>query len=1434
MEADRLQSGAAASSSSVNGSSLPFRGSRLRSYEGRLQAQTDRRVGVGNAMALNAASTAAKLLNLPAAAQDPQLSAAAEAVASLEPPVMRSGAGDVGSSGGTSSSGNIAAIHGVPNLSIPAATVAVMAPTLSSRSRPSNLSMSGSPRASSLAVQEPGSSTVPWTAAVAELSALRSDIAGVENILNALKGPLPTTAMGRSSPTPGVKRTNRRNGLPGHNRRAQSTEQQRLSRSHDGFDVELNFLTNPGESALGRPVAVAKVNRHHTTRPPAAEASFDQLRDGPGSSMLGGAVAPEDRWRARAGTNPVAGALLATLDAEHHAADDVDVASIDTLLQEPLEVFTRAWKPRHGPVPVGREEAVALEDAVEKLLPAGAISSKHQLATLGLNGLTATARANDDLRADFEALDGLLSEAAQQVSSACAQRGRAVDKIRERYAEIFSALSHMAFNLTHATARQQQLLATAASQQRKQERTITTLERQLGTSAGLIGELRGELDACQARYQELEGNVEERERRLMRQVEALLAERDSLAMQQEALQEEWDRWQEETVARHEGELLVAGDEREDLLQRLHFAQRQLQLLRREGNRMLPSEHKEVQTEPPQDDAEAAGPVEAAPQDVLQAPKAKKKKKRKMQDVGIFGDLLNSHAHGRVRPRGWMLRTIAQLYLDKVTADAVDDREGRTRATVGEFVLAWHLNRYGLRSLAEDNLLDLISSVKHHSQGSAKARDFGYFCGLLPDGNSRGSLQHLNFYLFTLQQLAYPANITSVFVAAGDAAGDDDASGLVPLKSGLVLEALRAVFRYLDDPDAGATFVAKRLESASIPDQPGMVDCDKLLDMLMEEFQRRVLRNMSHLKALYRASVVGEGRAMSSEEFAAAFKLADSSMSNQAVARIYADAVAKTKDATGLDLDAFVTVARDNGLDRWRIELKISGSLGTSPSPGVGGTSLDKGRYGRTSANSRQPRAGGAAARPASRTQSRAAQLGDQLPQLSQPPPRQQSGGGELAPATEPSSPAPIASQLSIRPYGSLSASLAVDTGPNAATSMAPVLEASSSISVGAGGEASSDDLQRQQSRASGGAANTAFAKHVRPSSAGVNEDDTPRQAGSAVIPPTPSQPGPTRHSGAAAAAQELQPAGSSIVVPLPATPRDPGDGVPSTPAAAGSTGPDPLAGLRGRMLGMLDSALASMYPPLEEQVALGVERLHDLGRPSQRLSDLHAHFMRKYEERTDMAAAWLAFRLLLAQLEAVARPGLKSAKSNAAGLLGEPSTPQGGNLMHHQQQHSSSGYLPLSSPAPGNAVGRDSSPVIIWSQSASPVPVTLQPAPLKPRPLTLQQPPMSMSQPLTSPTSPSARLALPRSPSTLSACSNGSSRLAQRASNDGKAAAVGDQPQMVTSSSSYGHRPATADTSAQPLGSSRRLRPRPMSAQPSLAAYGLKSVTVQPPNEHGQ
>ena len=90
-----------------------------------------------------------------------------------------------------------------------------------------------------------------------------------------------------------------------------------------------------------------------------------------------------------------------------------------------------------------------------------------------------------------------------------------------------------------------------------------------------------------------------------------------------------------------------------------------------------------------------------------------------------------------------------------------------------------------------------------------------FAGIIDGGEAIETTHHLSFYFFVLQQLAYPSSLASLFVPEGpQPKGNPDGDNPIYVKPQVALEATRAVFKFLNDPEAAGPFLAKALEASA--------------------------------------------------------------------------------------------------------------------------------------------------------------------------------------------------------------------------------------------------------------------------------------------------------------------------------------------------------------------------------------------------------------------------------------------------------------------------------------------------------------------------------------------------------------------------------------------------------------------------------------------
>ena len=98
--------------------------------------------------------------------------------------------------------------------------------------------------------------------------------------------------------------------------------------------------------------------------------------------------------------------------------------------------------------------------------------------------------------------------------------------------------------------------------------------------------------------------------------------------------------------------------------------------------------------------------------------------------------------------------------------ARDGATGCEYSNLNHWVYAWHVNKFGLKSIAEINLVDLIVTVRAHAAESHKVEMFGAALGILP-GVEQASLEHLDHYLACVKALAGGKPVQTLFTEDDD-------------------------------------------------------------------------------------------------------------------------------------------------------------------------------------------------------------------------------------------------------------------------------------------------------------------------------------------------------------------------------------------------------------------------------------------------------------------------------------------------------------------------------------------------------------------------------------------------------------------------------------------------------------------------------------------
>ncbi|GAX77051.1 hypothetical protein CEUSTIGMA_g4497.t1 [Chlamydomonas eustigma] len=625
----------------------------------------------------------------------------------------------------------------------------------------------------------------------------------------------------------------------------------------------------------------------------------------------------------------------------------------------------RTWQASIAPQPAGRGEAVVLEAALDESLPAGAIMAKyHPDAPASAVPTGSTGKAfigSQDVGRDFEALEAVQREAARQVASHCVEQGKLLLKVSDRYREFYAVLGATVQSLVQTAQGLADRLEAASIHSEQQEELIASLRRQLSSSQGEAGAERDRRIRAETQLEHVTQDSEVEINRLRGENQLLSAKVELYAERLDELNTE--QAVDIATANLRKQMEALEDERDGLAQRIRFMERKLLILREEARKRAPTFDLDIQTDPVQfvsDEVDADDGGDGAdnvPESMLPDLTLKPRKKlTTLRVLGGFSGMFSPDAptQGRIRGARWTSSSIAQIYMDKIVADSVSDRDGNPRSGLCEFAYLWHITRYGLRNLAESSLLDLIASVRHHARRLQRVRWFGRMTALF-EANTSGATataataaaaaapsmskhgykhsaaaavalqgsnepvdtpSHLAMYLFALQQLSYPSTVAGLFATESNS---DDTPVLV--KQQAVHDASRAVFRYLNDPEAAATFLTRSVDTLPVMSIDGGLRADSLVRLFMAEYQKRLERNILHLSALFRAGDCNRDGFIVFEEFVMLIRHIDRELPDRMVSKMYSEAVRLLPPGQySIPVDVFIKVMHSFGFDRWRIDV----------------------------------------------------------------------------------------------------------------------------------------------------------------------------------------------------------------------------------------------------------------------------------------------------------------------------------------------------------------------------------------------------------------------------------------------------------------------------------------------------------------------------------
>ena len=634
---------------------------------------------------------------------------------------------------------------------------------------------------------------------------------------------------------------------------------------------------------------------------------------------------------------------------------------------------------RQKPEPSTRGMAVMLSRRLDEVLPEGAIERKCSwLSKQGGLGATSEEIVNasslqiDAFRDDFAVIDAALREGARQVSAGCRDRGEMLDVIRERYGELFSTMRNVCDRwLRRNTSLMIEIDGLKGA--------LSTKEMELIDLTEYATRCRYEAESAKRQQQSdneradlISKRSRDRERELMTMQDIDRAELRRLHERVKLAEVKSRRDIERAIVSMEDSLHQALNDRDELSKRITFLDYQLHC----AQMMLPdkSAYATSETQTTTEDAEnlartlteeatTSGVHIAIQTDRCAFVKRRRKDERvfdsdrinslgtnnsdrdigrlKREALGGFAALISSQRSGRRKPRAWVLKCIAHIYTDKLVTDATtqvhaEDPNSATSTTaqpLANLVYDWHMHKFGLRQLAETNLLDLIASTSYHAGECGIIAQFSSFCGfgqwtaghtphhhrMLTDAST------VAFYLQLLDALSSESNLAQLFIEFGmsnDSKLDVASSSVSSIALPRALDAIKRMFvDYGEDVVALRDFVAARLGLKNITGSTNTVAFATVIKAVMDEYRSRRAINLETLRALFRAADCDDDGALLKDEFAAAFRFANAKITDAVISKVFESCSNRKGDNSSplsVDIDAFIKACFANGLERFRL------------------------------------------------------------------------------------------------------------------------------------------------------------------------------------------------------------------------------------------------------------------------------------------------------------------------------------------------------------------------------------------------------------------------------------------------------------------------------------------------------------------------------------
>ena len=359
----------------------------------------------------------------------------------------------------------------------------------------------------------------------------------------------------------------------------------------------------------------------------------------------------------------------------------------------------------------------------------------------------------------------------------------------------------------------------------------------------------------------------------------------------------------------ESDLVVAMSEWESMEQKLTILQHQVKKAQAEDSTIRLLENTACQTE----EIISTDSGMSSPSEYLDSPVRSESNADKPSSPGTTLSSWNFMyvTVGHLQSTQWVICTMASIYNDAI-ANGRFEAHANKMLKFRDFIVEWHLQRYGFPMLAEQQLADFIVSLTCIARHNKHAKVFAAFCEIW-DSSRVVYNEQISFHLHAMQCLAQSPEISILFP-------DEGHFWMKPLEVYEILNQMCQTEK-ANDKTSGFNlrdFIAINIEPLLDPVMK-MYKAEDVLYEILLEWERRLSKAVARLEAYYRIVVPKSTTVLAYDEFSIILKHVDPDIKHDEISRIYMECFLMSRESKVINLDSMKSAALKYGVGLWRAD-----------------------------------------------------------------------------------------------------------------------------------------------------------------------------------------------------------------------------------------------------------------------------------------------------------------------------------------------------------------------------------------------------------------------------------------------------------------------------------------------------------------------------------